>query len=57
MSKTLTREERALLERFVQALEANHERDPKYAVVLELPVAIGLAGTRLHRFQPVLRFG
>lgn len=35
MSRTLTPEERALLERFVKALEANQERDPKYAVVLE----------------------
>lgn len=34
MSRTLTEEERGLLERFVKALEANHERDPKYAVVL-----------------------
>jgi superfamily II DNA or RNA helicase len=35
LSKTLTEEERALLERFVKALEANQERDPKYAVVLD----------------------
>lgn len=35
MSRTLTPEERTLLERFVKALEANQERDPKYAVVLE----------------------
>jgi hypothetical protein len=35
MSRTLTEEERALLERFVKALEANQERDPKYAVVLD----------------------
>lgn len=35
MSRTLTEEERTLLERFVKALEANRERDPKYAVVLE----------------------
>ena len=35
MSRTLTQEERGLLERFVKALEANHERDPKYAVVLD----------------------
>ncbi len=34
MSRTLTPEERALLERFVGALEANQERDPKYEVVL-----------------------
>jgi hypothetical protein len=30
LSKTLTSEERILLERFVAALEANQERDPKY---------------------------
>jgi len=35
MSRTLTREERELLERFIAALTANRERDPKYAVVLE----------------------
>ena len=35
MSRTLTPVERALLERFVKALEANQERDPKYAVVLD----------------------
>jgi hypothetical protein len=35
MSRTLTGEERALLQRFVAALEANQERDPKYAVVLD----------------------
>jgi superfamily II DNA or RNA helicase len=34
-SKTLTETERLLLEQFVAALEANKERDPKYAVVLE----------------------
>lgn len=33
-SRTLEPEERRLLERFVAALEANQERDPKYAVVL-----------------------
>lgn len=33
-SKSLTESERSLLERFVKALEANTERDPKYAVVL-----------------------
>jgi SNF2 family DNA or RNA helicase len=33
MSKSLTPEERNLLARFVDALEANQERDPKYAVV------------------------
>ncbi|MDR3576900.1 MAG: helicase-related protein [Anaerolineaceae bacterium] len=35
-SKTLTDAERLLLEQFVAALEANQERDPKYAVVLDL---------------------
>ncbi len=35
LSRTLTEEERLLLERFVKALEANQVRDPKYAVVLE----------------------
>jgi hypothetical protein len=35
MSRTLTGEERALLKRFVETLEANQERDPKYAVVLD----------------------
>jgi superfamily II DNA or RNA helicase len=34
-SKTLTYNERLLLEQFVAALEANKERDPKYAVVLD----------------------
>jgi superfamily II DNA or RNA helicase len=34
-SKTLTPDERTLLDRFVAALEANKERDPKCAVVLE----------------------
>ena len=34
-SKSLTDSERSLLERFVKALDANTERDPKYAVVLE----------------------
>jgi hypothetical protein len=33
MSKTLTAEERTLLERFVKALDANRERDPKFEVV------------------------
>lgn len=35
MSRTLTAEECELLQRFVDALEANQERDPKYAVVRE----------------------
>lgn len=35
MSRTLTGEERDLLDRFAKALDANQERDPKYAVVLE----------------------
>jgi superfamily II DNA or RNA helicase len=35
MSRTLTAQERQLLERFIAALEANQERDPKYAVVVE----------------------
>lgn len=35
ISKALTSEEKALLEQFLKALEANKERDPKYAVVLE----------------------
>lgn len=34
-SKTLTGRERLLLEQFLAALEANQERDPKYAVVLD----------------------
>jgi superfamily II DNA or RNA helicase len=34
-SKTLTRAERDLLERFIAALQASRERDPKYAVVVE----------------------
>ena len=33
--KTLTSDERGLLERFVAALEANRERDPKIGVVIE----------------------
>jgi hypothetical protein len=35
VSRTLTGEERVLLKRFVDTLEANQERDPKYAVILE----------------------
>lgn len=35
LHKTLTAQERLLLEQFVDALEANQERDPKYAVVVE----------------------
>ena len=34
--RTLTGEERSVLERLEQAMEANQERDPKYAVVREL---------------------
>jgi len=34
-SKTLTEGERLLLEQFVDALEANQERDPKYEVVIK----------------------
>lgn len=41
MSRTLTPEEGALLERFVRALEANQERDPKYAVVLDCLKRLG----------------
>ena len=33
--KTLTDEERTLLERFIASLEANQENDPKYAVVVQ----------------------
>jgi hypothetical protein len=33
--KTLTAQERLLLEQFVAALEANQERDPKYTVVMD----------------------
>lgn len=40
-SKTLTENERLLLEQFVAALEANKERDPKYAVVLDCLVKKG----------------
>jgi superfamily II DNA or RNA helicase len=35
MSRTLTMDERTTLERFLKALEASQERDPKYAVVLD----------------------
>lgn len=35
ISRTLTSTERVLLTRFIEALEANKERDPKYTVVLE----------------------
>ncbi len=35
ISKSLTTQERLVLQRFVDALEANQDRDPKYAVVLE----------------------
>jgi len=41
LSKNLTSEERSLLERFVSALEANQERDPKYERVRELLVDSG----------------
>ena len=34
-TKTFTESERRMLEQFVAALEANQERDPKYAVVVE----------------------
>ena len=34
-SRTLTEGERLLLEQFVAALEANQERDPKYALVMD----------------------
>ena len=34
-SRTLTDDERGLLRRFVQALQANQERDPKYAAVFD----------------------
>jgi hypothetical protein len=34
--KTLTAEERAILQRFIGSLEANQERDPKYQIVLEM---------------------
>ena len=37
MSRTITPDELSLLERFVKALEANQERDPKYAVVRQAP--------------------
>lgn len=40
-SKTLTKNERLLLEQFVAALEANKERDPKYAVVLDCLIKKG----------------
>ena len=33
--RTLTDEEQAILQQFVRALEANQDRDPKYAVVIE----------------------
>ena len=36
LSRVLTSEERSVLERFVTALEANQERDPKYERVREL---------------------
>ena len=36
VSRTLTSEEQELLQRFVNALEANREEDPKYAVVRQL---------------------
>lgn len=40
-SRTLTANERLLLEQFVTALEANQERDPKYAVVVDCLKARG----------------
>lgn len=36
VSRTLTSEEHELLQRFVDALEANREADPKYAIVRQL---------------------
>ncbi|MGH7492162.1 MAG: phospholipase D-like domain-containing anti-phage protein, partial [bacterium] len=44
MSKTLTAEERALLERFVAALTANKDRDPKYTVVIDCLLQRGWLG-------------
>jgi superfamily II DNA or RNA helicase len=41
VSKTLTQHERLLLQKFVDALEANQDRDPKYAVVLACLVKRG----------------
>ncbi|MCI0428426.1 MAG: phospholipase D-like domain-containing protein [Nitrospiraceae bacterium] len=41
MSQALTEEERLLLQRFVKALEANQERDPKYAVVVDCLRGLG----------------
>ena len=55
--RTLTAEERALLERLAETLEAHAQQDPKRAAVLRLPEARRLACRRLHRVQPVLRFG
>jgi len=40
-SKTLTENERLLLEQFVAALEANKERDPKFAVILDCLIKKG----------------
>jgi superfamily II DNA/RNA helicase len=40
-SKTLTENEKILLEQFVAALEANKERDPKYAIVLDCLIKKG----------------
>ncbi|MBA2351446.1 MAG: hypothetical protein H0V78_06575 [Burkholderiales bacterium] len=34
--RTLTSEERAVLQRFMKALEANRERDPKFAIVRDV---------------------
>jgi hypothetical protein len=41
VSRTLTGEERTLLKRFVETLEANQERDPKHAVVLDTLITRG----------------
>jgi superfamily II DNA or RNA helicase len=38
LSRTLTSAERVILERFVKSLQANQERDPKYATVREVLV-------------------
>ncbi len=56
MSRTPTMDERTTLERFLKALEASQERDPKYAVVLDCLTKKRLARKGLHHLQPVLRF-
>ena len=47
--KTLTADERSELQRFMRALEANRERDPKYHIVKDMLPARRAASTTEDR--------